>query len=159
MPLFFWTCWSLTRGIWFTFFLNSSIIAFQCVALVSAAQLSESAIYIYGSKRYPLSLGPPPYPTGSSQSMEQRPLHFTAAFHKLSILHMVGYIWLSKEALQIVVKRREAKGKGEKERYIHLNAEFQRIARRDKKAFLSDQCKEIEEDNRKGKTRDLFQEN
>ena len=63
--------------------------------------------------------------------------------------------WLSEEALQIAVKRREAKGKGDKERYIHLNAEFQRIARRDKKAFLSDQCKEIEEKN-KGKTRDLF---
>ena len=64
--------------------------------------------------------------------------------------------WLSEEALQIAVKRREAKGKEEKERYIHLNAEFQRIARRDKKAFLSDQCKEIEENNRLGKTRDLF---
>ena len=64
--------------------------------------------------------------------------------------------WLSEEALQIAGKRREAKGKGEKERYIHLNAEFQRIARRDKKAFLSDQCKEIEENNRMGKTRDLF---
>ena len=64
--------------------------------------------------------------------------------------------WLSEEALQIVEKRREAKGKGEKERYTHLNAEFQRIARRDKKAFLSDQCKEIEESNRMGKTRDLF---
>ena len=64
--------------------------------------------------------------------------------------------WLSGEALQIAVKRREAKSKGEKERYKHLNAEFQRIARRDKKAFLSDQCKEIEEDNRMGKTRDLF---
>ena len=63
---------------------------------------------------------------------------------------------MSEEALQIVVKRREAKGKGEKERYIQLNAEFQRIARRDKKAFLSDQCKEIEENNRMGKTRDLF---
>ena len=60
------------------------------------------------------------------------------------------------EALQIAVKRREAKGKGEKERYNHLNAEFQRIARRDKKAFFSDQCKEIEENNRMGKTRDLF---
>ena len=60
------------------------------------------------------------------------------------------------EALQIAEKRREAKGKGEKERYIHLNAEFQRIARRDKKAFISDQCKEIEENNRTGKTRDLF---
>ena len=64
--------------------------------------------------------------------------------------------WLSEEALQIAVKRREAKGKGEKERYTHLNAEFQRRARRDKKAFLSDQCKEIEENNRMGKTRDLF---
>ena len=64
--------------------------------------------------------------------------------------------WLSVEALQIAVKRREAKGKGEKERYTHLNAEFQRIARRDKKAFLSDQCKEIEENNRMGKTRDLI---
>ena len=61
-----------------------------------------------------------------------------------------------KEALQIAKKRRYAKGKGGKERYIHLNAEFQRIARRDKKAFLSDQCKDIEEDNRMGKTRDLF---
>ena len=64
--------------------------------------------------------------------------------------------WLSAEALQIAVKRRDAKGKGEKERYTYLNAEFQRIARRDKKAFLSDQCKEIEENNRRGKTRDLF---
>ena len=64
--------------------------------------------------------------------------------------------WLSEEALQIAVKRREAKSKGEKERYTHLNAEFQRIARRDKKAFLSDQCKEIGENNRMGKTRDLF---
>ena len=64
--------------------------------------------------------------------------------------------WLSEEALQIAVKRREAKSKGEKERHTHLNAEFQRIARRNKKAFLSDQCKEIEEDNRMGKTRDLF---
>ena len=63
--------------------------------------------------------------------------------------------WLSEVALQIVEKRREVKGKGEKERYIHLNAEFQR-ARRDKKAFLSDQCKEIEESRRMGKTRDLF---
>ena len=63
--------------------------------------------------------------------------------------------WLSEEALQIAEKR-EAKGKGEKERYTHLNSEFQRIARRDKKAFLSDQCKEIEENNRMGKTRDLF---
>ena len=63
---------------------------------------------------------------------------------------------LSEEALQIAVKRREAKNKGEKERYIHLNAEFQRLARRSKKAFLSDQCKEIEENNRMGKTKDLF---
>ena len=62
----------------------------------------------------------------------------------------------SEEALQITVKRREVKGKGEKERYTHLNAEFQRTARRDKKAFLSDECKEIEENNRMGKTRDLF---
>ena len=64
--------------------------------------------------------------------------------------------WLSAIALQIAVKRREAKDKGEKETYTHLNAEFQRIARREKKAFLSDQCKEIEENNRMGKTRDLF---
>ena len=64
--------------------------------------------------------------------------------------------WLSEEALQIAVRRREAKGKGEKERYTHLNAEFQRIARRDKKAFLGDQCKEREENNRMGKTRNLF---
>ena len=64
--------------------------------------------------------------------------------------------WLSEEALQIAEKRREVKGKGEKERYTHLNAEFLRIARRDKKAFLSDECKEIEEKNRMGKTRDHF---
>ena len=64
--------------------------------------------------------------------------------------------WLSEEALQIVVKRREARSKGEKERYTHLNAEFQRIARRDKKAFLNNHCKEIEENSRMGKTRDLF---
>ena len=64
--------------------------------------------------------------------------------------------WLSEEALQIAGERREVKSKGEKERYTHLNVEFQRIARRDKKAFLSDQCKEIEENNRMGKTRDLF---
>jgi len=64
--------------------------------------------------------------------------------------------WLSEEALQIAEKRRETKGKGEKERYIHLNADFQRISRRVKEAFLSDQCKEIEENNRMGKTRDLF---
>ena len=63
---------------------------------------------------------------------------------------------LSEEALQITEKRKEAKGKGEKESYKHLNAEFQRIARRDKKAFYSDQCKEIEENNRMGNTRDLF---
>ena len=63
---------------------------------------------------------------------------------------------MSEETLHIAVKRREVKGKGEKERYTHLNAEFQRIARREKKAFLSDQCKEIEENNRMGKTRDLF---
>ena len=64
--------------------------------------------------------------------------------------------WLSEEALPIAVKRREVKRKGEKERYTHLNAEFQRTARRDKKTFLSDQCKQIEENNRMGKTRDLF---
>jgi len=64
--------------------------------------------------------------------------------------------WLSEEALQIAMKRREAKGKGEKERYTHLNAEFQRTPRRDKKAFLNDQCKEIEENNRMRKTRDLL---
>ena len=65
--------------------------------------------------------------------------------------------WLSEEALQIAEKRREGKGKGEKERYMHLKAEFQIITRRDKKAFLGDQCKEIEENNRMGKTRELFQ--
>ena len=64
--------------------------------------------------------------------------------------------WLSGQGIKIAVKRREAKSKGEKERYTHLNAEFQRKARREKKAFLSDQCKEIEEKNRMGKTRDLF---
>ena len=64
--------------------------------------------------------------------------------------------WLDEEALQIAVKRREVKSKGEKERYTHLNVEFQRIARRDKKAFLSNQCKKIEENNRMGKTRDFF---
>ena len=64
--------------------------------------------------------------------------------------------WLSEEALQIAAKRREVKSKGEKERHTHLNAEFQRIARRDKKAFLRDQCKEVEENDRMGKTRDLF---
>ena len=66
--------------------------------------------------------------------------------------------WLSAEALQIAVKRREAKSKGGKERFKHLNAEFQRIARRDKKAFLSDQCKQIEENNRMGKTSEIFKE-
>ena len=65
---------------------------------------------------------------------------------------------MSEEGLQIAEKRRRAKGKGEKERYTHLNAEFQRIARRDKKALLSDQCKEIEENNKMGKTRDLFKQ-
>ena len=64
--------------------------------------------------------------------------------------------WLSEDSLQIAMERTEVKGKGEKERYTHVYAEFQRIARRDKKAFLSDQCKEIEENNRMGKTRDLF---
>ena len=64
--------------------------------------------------------------------------------------------WLSEEGLQIAVKRKEAKNKGERERYIYLNAEFQRTARREKKAFLRDQCKEIEENNRMGKTRDLL---
>ena len=67
--------------------------------------------------------------------------------------------WLSGETLQIAVKRREAKSKGENDTYKHLNAEFQRIARRDKKDFLSDQCKDIEENNRMGKTRDLFKKN
>ena len=66
---------------------------------------------------------------------------------------------MSEEALQIAVKRREVESRGEKERYIHLNAEFYRIARRDKKAFLSDQCKEMEENNRMGETRDLIQDN
>ena len=66
--------------------------------------------------------------------------------------------WLSEEALQKAVKRRDVKSKGEKERFTHLNAEFRRIARRDKKDFLSDQCKEIEENNKMGKTRDLFKE-
>ena len=67
--------------------------------------------------------------------------------------------WLSGEGLQIAVKRKEAKSKGEKERYKHVNAEFQRIARRDKEAFFSDQCKEIEKNNRMGKTTDLFKKN
>ena len=73
-----------------------------------------------------------------------------------SLLQCQKAKWLSKEALQITEKRRETKGKGERERYAHLNAEFQRIARRYKKAFLGDQCKEIEENNRVGKTRNLF---
>ena len=76
------------------------------------------------------------------------------------IVHKTAYVhqehWLSEEALQIAEKRKEVKGKGEKERYTHLNAEFQRTVWRDKKASLSDQCKEIEENNRMGKTRDLF---
>ena len=75
---------------------------------------------------------------------------------RLSLKKINEKKWLSGEALQIALKRREAESKGEKERYTHLNAEFQRIARRDKKAFLNDQCKEIEENNRLGKTRDLF---
>ena len=75
---------------------------------------------------------------------------------KLSVSRCKKAKWLSEEALQIAVKRREAKHKGEKKRYTHLNAEFQRLERRDKKAFLSDQYKEIEENNRMGKTRDLF---
>ena len=75
----------------------------------------------------------------------------------LSLLpHDLGHGWRSSRWLPVVVKRREAKSKGEKERYKHLNAEFQRIAKRDKKDFLSDQCKEIEENNRMGKTRDFF---
>ena len=72
------------------------------------------------------------------------------------VLFSAYYCWLSEEAWQIAEKRRETKGKGEKERYTHLNVEFQRITRRDKKAFLNDQCKEIEENNRMGKTKDLF---
>ena len=75
---------------------------------------------------------------------------------KLLMLCLPPSKWLSEEALQITEKIREAKDKGKKERYTHLNAEFQRIARRDKKAFLSNQCKEIEENNRLGKIRDLF---
>ena len=67
--------------------------------------------------------------------------------------------WLSEEALQITEKKREVKGKGKKERYTHLNAEFQRVAGRDKKAFLSEQCKETKENNRMGKTRDIFKKN
>ena len=89
--------------------------------------------------------------------------HLFQNFPQFVVIHTVkcsGIVnkakWLSGEALQIAVKRREAKSKGEKERYTHLNAEFQRLARKDKKAFLGDQCKEIEENNRIGKTRDLF---
>ena len=90
--------------------------------------------------------------------MDGRPWHFTGDrdqdhFQQKEIKKAK---WLSEEALQIAVKRREAKSKREKERYTHLNAVFQRTARRDKKAFLSDQCKEIEENNRMGKTGDLF---
>ena len=83
-------------------------------------------------------------------------INFTSIFKTLIEKKCKKGKWLSGEALQIAVKRREVKSKGEKERYKHLNAEFQRIARRDKKAFLNDQCKEIEEKNRMGKTRDLF---
>jgi len=85
--------------------------------------------------------------SGFSASLQQ--LTLTLVFI-LAIIIGVQWYWLSEEALQIAVKRREAKSKGEKESYSHLNAEFQRIARRDKKAFLSDQCKEIEENNRMG---------
>ena len=81
---------------------------------------------------------------------------FESKFYQREKLFSLEAKWLSEEALQIAVKRREAKGKEEKERYTHLNAEFQRIARRDKRAFFSDQCKEIEENNRMGKTRGIF---
>jgi len=81
---------------------------------------------------------------------------FESKFYQREKLFSLEAKWLSEEALQITVKRREAKGKEEKERYTHLDAEFQRIARRDKRAFLSDQYKEIEENNRMGKTRDIF---
>ena len=86
---------------------------------------------------------------------------FVTLYRRQGSRHLHGNViqkskWLSGEALQIAVKRREAKSKGEKEKYKHLNAEFQRIARRDKKAFFSDQCKKIEEKNRMGKARDLF---
>ena len=86
-------------------------------------------------------------------------LTYSFSYWNMTILKKKKYKkakWLSEEALQIAEKRKEAKGKGEKERYTHLNVEFQRITRRDKKAFLSDQCKEIQENNRMGKTRDLF---
>ena len=95
----------------------------------------------------PVGAGSGPSLLGS-QPRGQTPSDFSPAQTRIK--------WLFEEALQIAVKRREAKSKGEKKRYTHLNAESQRIARRDKKAFLSDQCKEIEEDNRMGKTRDLF---
>ena len=83
-------------------------------------------------------------------------LHYNIVYFNYLLLYLKKSKWLSEEALQIAVKKREMKGKGEKERYTHLNAESQRIARRDKKAFLKDQCKEREENNRMGKTRDLF---
>ena len=86
-------------------------------------------------------------------------LTYSFSYWNMTILKKNKYKkakWLSEEALQIAEKRQEAKGKGKKEKHIHLNAECQRIARRDKKAFLSNQCKEIEENNRMGKTRDLF---
>ena len=83
---------------------------------------------------------------------------YQTVHHNFERLYSIYLKWLSGEALQIAVKRREVKNKGENERYKHLNAEFQRIARRDKKAFLSDQCKEKRENNRMGKTRS-FQEN
>ena len=86
-------------------------------------------------------------------------LTYAFSYWNMTILKKKKYKkakWLSEEALQIAKKRKEAKGKGEKERYTHLNVEFQRITRRDKKAFLSDQCKEIQENNRMGKTKDLF---
>ena len=81
---------------------------------------------------------------------------FESKFYQREKLFSLEAKWLSEEALQIAVERREAKGKEEKERYTHLNAEFQRIARRDKRAFFSDQCKELEENNRMGKTRCIF---
>ena len=84
-------------------------------------------------------------------------LHYNIVYFNYLLLYLKKSKWLSEEALQIAVKRREMKSKGEKKRYTHLNAEFQRIARRDKKTFLSDQCKKIEENNRMRKTKDLFQ--
>ena len=95
--------------------------------------------------------------------MNWREVHDVVQETRIKTIHMEKKFkkakWLSGEALQIVMKRREAKSKGDKERYKHLNAKFQRIARRDKKAFFSDQCKEIDENKGMGKTRDLFQEN